>query len=54
MTKSYDEIIGSLVTNLQDLKDFVKEYEPNKVGEVDSIFLDLWELNEYMAYGEEK
>jgi hypothetical protein len=54
MNKSYDSIIGSLIINLSDLREFVEEHEPSKVGCVCEIQDLLSELDSYMAYGEEE
>ena len=53
MTKSYDSIIGSVLNSLSDLRQFVEEHEPSKVGRVCEIQDLLSELDSYMAYGEE-
>jgi hypothetical protein len=53
MTKSYDSIIGSLITNLSDLRQLVEEHEPSKVAQVRELQEKLETLDYYMAYGEE-
>jgi len=53
MTKSYDSIIGSLLTNLSDLRQFVEENEPSRAGTVRAIQQEIETLDYYMAYGEE-
>jgi len=53
MTKSYDSIIGSLITNLSDLRQLVEEHEPSKVAQVRELQQKLETLDYYMAYGEE-
>ena len=51
--KTYDEVIGSLIWNLGDLKKIVEEHEPHKVIEVEIIQDALEKLDYYMAHGEE-
>jgi len=51
--KTYDEVIGSLIWNLGDLKKIVEEHEPSKVIQVEMIQEALEKLDYYMAYGEE-
>jgi hypothetical protein len=53
MNKSYDSIIGSLIQNLSDLREFVEEHEPSKVKAIDAIQYLFDNLDYYMAYGEE-
>lgn len=53
MNKSYDSIIGSLIINLSDLREFVEEHEPSKVAQVREIQEKFEILDYYMAYGEE-
>jgi len=54
MTKSYDYIIENLIGGLYELRKFVEEHEPSKVGRVCEIQDLLSELDSYMAYGEEE
>ena len=53
MTRTYDSIIGSLIINLSDLRQFVEEHESSKVAEVREIQERLEHLDYYMAYGVE-
>ena len=53
MTKSYDSIIGKVICGLVDLRKFVEEHEPSKVGQVKELTEKIEILDYYMAYGEE-
>lgn len=53
MTESYDSIIGSLIINLSDLRQFVEENEPSKVSQVKELQEKVEILDYYMAYGVE-
>jgi hypothetical protein len=53
MTKSYDSIIGNLIWTLGELREFVEENVPSKVGQVKELQEKLEILDYYMAYGEE-
>jgi len=55
MTKSYDSIIGSLITNLSELRQYVEENEipPFYIVQVEQLQERLERLDHYMAYGEE-
>lgn len=54
MNKSYDSIIGTVISGLFDLRKFVEEHEPSKVEQVKEIAEKLEILDYYMAWGEEK
>jgi hypothetical protein len=55
MTKSYDSIIGDLIWNLGELREFVEENEIPSfyIDQVREIQERLETLDYYMAYGEE-
>ena len=53
MTRTYDSIIGDLIWNLGELREFVEEHESSKVAEVREIQERIELLDYYMAYGEE-
>ena len=50
--KSYDDIIGKLVTSMIDLEDFILINEPSKLKEVQKLKKDLEYLDVFMSYGD--
>lgn len=54
MNKSYDSIIGTVISGLIELREFVEEHESSKVGVVQSLQREIESLDYYMVYGEER
>ena len=50
--KSYDDIIGKLITSMIDLEDYILINEPSKLKEVQKLKKDLDYLDVFMSYGD--
>ena len=50
--KSYDDIIGGLMSRMVALEDFIMVNEPTKLKEVQKLMKDLEYLDEFMSYGD--
>ena len=48
--KTYDQIIGDLLTNLHELKEYVERYDPTDVYLVEDIISKVDGFDEYMSY----
>lgn len=47
----YDLLTGNIINSLHDIKQFVKENEPDLLSRVETIYDDYTEFDEIMSYG---
>ena len=52
--ENYDEIIGKVIISMNNLRSYVLNNEPQNAGEINEIIQRVFDLDYFMAYGEDK